>query len=70
MELLREGVEECHCEIFLNGDKVCVRSLPKAKTILKRGKTSALISQAGAYVRSGDFIQLGTAEIQIRIFKG
>lgn len=70
MEILREGVAESHCEIFLNGDKTCARSLSEAKTILKRGKTSALISQAGVYLKSGDLIQLGTAEIQIRIFKG
>lgn len=70
LELLREGVEESHCEIFLNGEEVCVRSLSGAKTILKRGKTSALISPAGVYLNSGDSIQLGTVEIRIRLFRG
>lgn len=70
MEILREGVSESHCEIFLNGDKACVRGLSEAKTILKRGKTSALVSHAGVYLKSGDFIQIGIAEIQVRLFKG
>lgn len=70
MELLREGVEESHCEIFLNGEKACARSLSGAKTLLKRGKTSALISPAGVYLNNGDRIQLGTVEVQIRLFKG
>lgn len=70
MELLREGVAEKHCEIFLNGNKVCARSCPGAKTLLKRGKTSALISSDSVYLNNGDHIQLGTAEIQFRFFKG
>jgi len=70
MEILREGVAESHCEIFLNGDKACVRGLSEAKTILKRGKTSALVSHSGVYLKNGDFIQLGTAVIQVRLFKG
>ena len=70
MELLNEGVEDMHCEIFLNGDKACVRSLGGAKTILKRGKTTAIISSFGVYLNSGDHIQLGNAEIQVRLFRG
>lgn len=70
MELLREGVEESHCEIFLNGEKACVRSLSGSKTILKRGKTSALIGPSGVYLNNGDRIQLGTVELQVRLFKG
>lgn len=70
MELLREGVEASHCEIFLTGEKACVRSLSGSKTVLKRGKTSALISPAGVYLNNGDRIQLGTVELQVRLFKG
>lgn len=70
VEILREGVEESHCEIFLIGEKTCAKSLSGAKTILKRGKISALISPDGVFLNNGDHIQLGTVEIQVRLFKG
>ena len=70
MELNREGVEETHCEIFYNNGKACARSLSEARVVLKRGKESALVSSAGVFLNNGDCIQLGTAEIQIRMFKG
>lgn len=69
MELPRDGVAEAHCEIFLQGGRACVRTLPGAKTLLKRGKESALISANGIYLKNGDHIQLGSAEIQFRMFK-
>lgn len=70
MELLREGIAEVHCEIFLNGEKACVRSVNGARTVLRRGKTNALISSAGVYLNSGDYIQLGNTEIRVRLFVG
>lgn len=70
MMLLHEGVEEVHCEIFLSGEKACARSINGARTVLKRGRTNALISSAGVYLNNGDHIQLGNAEIQIRLFMG
>lgn len=70
MELFHEGVEEAHCEIFLSGEKACVRSIDGARTILKRGKTNALIGSSGVYLNNGDQIQLGNTEIQIRLFMG
>lgn len=70
LELLRDGVAESHCEIFLNGDKPCARSLSSTKTLLKRGTASAIISPEGVYLNSGDRIQMGSAEIQFRMFRG
>lgn len=67
--LPREGVEERHCEICLNAGKLCVRSVSNARTILKRKKTMVLVDSEGVYLRSGDHIQLGTAELQFRTFK-
>jgi len=69
MELLREGVAREHCEFFLLNGQVCVRSLSGARTLLKRGKESALISADGVYLKNDDHIQLGSAEIQFRMFK-
>lgn len=69
MELPREGVAESHCEIFLLNGRACIRSLSGAKTLLKRKKELALISSEGAYLKNGDQIQLGSAEIQFRMFR-
>lgn len=67
--LCREGIAETHCEIRMNGERPCVRSLSDAKTVLRRGKTSVLVSADGVYLNNGDRIQLGTSEIQFKLFK-
>lgn len=69
LELLRDGVEREHCELFLRGQKVCLRSMPGARTVLKRGKTSALVSTDGVYLKNGDHIQIGSTEISFRQFR-
>ena len=70
LEVLLEGVEKEHCELFLRGQKVCLRSIGNSRTTLKRGKTTALVSNTGVYLRNGDHIQIGETEIQFRQFKG
>lgn len=70
MELHWDGVAPQHCEIFLNQQKPCVRSLSGAETWLKRGKASAPVGADGVYLHSGDHIRLGTAEISFRVLKG
>lgn len=69
LSLCREGVEEVHCEIFLHGDRPCVRSCSRARTILVRKKTRALVSTSGVYLNSGDHICLGVAELQFKLLK-
>lgn len=68
--LPREGVEERHCEILLNGKRFCVRSLSNAKTVLVRKKKSVLVGTEGIYLNNGDRIQLGVSEISFRSFSG
>lgn len=67
LSLCREGVEEVHCEIFLHGGQPCVRSCSKARTILVRGKTRALVNTGGVYLNSGDHICLGAAELRFKL---
>ncbi len=68
--LARDGVAQRHCEVRMIGKRFCVRSLPAVKTILIRGKKSFLVGTEGVYLNDGDRIQLGTAEIEFRKFKG
>lgn len=68
--LARDGVAERHCEVRMIGKDFCVRSLSTARTVLIRGKKSFLVGTEGVYLNDGDHIQLGTAEIQFRKFKG
>ncbi len=68
LSLPREGVAKVHCEIFMKGREACVRSAPKAKTLLKRGGTSALVGTEGVYLKNGDHLQVGVADIQFRLF--
>ena len=70
MELHLDGVASRHLELFLNQGKPCVRTLPGARALLKRGRTAAAIPQDGVYLNSGDRIQFGRAELQFRLFKG
>ena len=67
--LSREGVAEQHCVFFMWGKRPCVRTLPGAKTMLKRGKETAIVSEQGVYLNNGDHIQVGNADIQFRLFK-
>lgn len=67
--LCRDGVAASHCEIRMNGSQACVRSLSEAKTVLIRGKTSALVSAGGVYLNNGDRIQVGESEILFKLFK-
>ena len=64
-----DGVEEVHCEIRMNGKHPCVRSLPGAKTVLMRGKTSVIVNAGGIYLNNGDHIQMGKSEIEFKLFK-
>lgn len=69
MVLPREGVAEKHCEIRMTGKRACVRSMSRAQTSLKRKKMVVLVGTEGIYLNNGDHIQLGTSEIQFRLFK-
>lgn len=69
MVIPREGVAEKHCEIRMAGKRACVRSVSRAQTSLKRKKTVVLVGTEGIYLNNGDHIQLGTSEIQFRLFK-
>lgn len=69
MEIPREGVAARHCEIFLDGKKPCLRCVGNEKTVLKRGKISALVGSDGVYLNNGDHILIGTAEILFKSFK-
>lgn len=64
-----DGVVEAHCEIRMNGKHPCVRSLPGAKTVLVRGKTSVIVNAGGIYLNNGDHIQMGKSEIEFKLFK-
>jgi len=68
LSLPREGVAKVHCEIFMKGREACVRSAPKVKTLLRRGSKSALIGSEGVYLKNGDHLQIGVADIQFRLF--
>jgi len=67
--LSKRGVAQTHCEIFLMDSKPCVRSMSSAPAILKRGKATAEISSTGVYLRNRDQIQLGSTELQFRMFR-
>lgn len=67
--LPREGVAEKHCEIHMAGKKACVRSLPQVQTFLLRKKNVVRVGTEGIYLNNGDRIQLGTSEVQFRLFK-
>lgn len=68
LSLPREGVAKVHCEIFMKGREACLRSAPKVKTALRRGKTSTLVGAEGVYLKNGDHIQIGAVDIQFRLF--
>ena len=68
LSLPREGVAKVHCEIFMKGREASVRSTPKVKTLLRRGGTSTLVGPEGVYLKNGDHIQAGVADIQFRLF--
>lgn len=70
MALPRDGVAEKHCEIGLKDKRFYVRSLSGERTVLVRNKNSVLVGTEGVYLNDGDHIQLGTAEVQFRKFKG
>ena len=70
MELHWEGVAPRHCEVFLYEGKPCVRSVAGADTRVLRGKASAPVGAEGVYLRSGDHIRMGAAEVQFRLFNG
>jgi len=67
--LAHDGVADRHCEIRLIGKRPCIRSTSRAQTVLKRKKTTVLVGTDGIYLNNGDHIQLGTSEIQFRLFK-
>lgn len=67
--LQRERVQPKHCEIFLSGNAVAVRSVAESEVLLIRGKKSALISGEGVFLNNGDRIRIGTANIQYRCFE-
>lgn len=67
--LPRDGVAENHCEIRMVGKRACVRSMSRGQTSLKRKKTVVLVGTEGVYLNNEDHIQLGTSEIQFRLFK-
>lgn len=69
MVLPREGVAEKHCEIRMAGKRAYVRSTSRAQTSLKRKKTVVLVGSEGIYLNNGDHLQLGTSEVQFRLFK-
>ena len=67
--LPRNGVENRHCEIFSRAGHPGVRSFVHAKTVLVRGKSTALVAEEGVYLENGDRIRVGTSEIQFRLFR-
>ena len=70
MELHWEGVAPRHCEIFLNQEKPCVRSLMGAETCVIRGKAAAPVGSGGVYLNNGDHIRLGAGEVSFPLLKG
>lgn len=69
LALPREGVLKRHCEFFMDGSRPGVRSVHGAKTLLRRGKNTASVSDDGVYLKNGDCIQIGSAEVEFRLFK-
>ena len=68
LSLPRDGVEKSHCRIYMKGREACLNSEPKVKTVLRRGKDSARVGTEGVYLKNGDHIQIGTVDIQFRLF--
>ena len=69
LPLPREGVAKRHCEIFMDGSRPGARNVQGARTMLRRGKKTAPISGEGVYLKNGDRIQIGSAEVEFRLFK-
>ena len=69
LSLPRDGIEKYHCTIFMKDEQPCVRSFPGAKTILRRGRVNALVGEEGVYLQNGDRLEIGTSEIQFRLFR-
>ncbi len=69
MVLMREGIAEKHCEIFMKNGAIAARNLSGEQAVLVRGKVTALISEEGVYLNNGDHIRLGNVDIQFRHFK-
>lgn len=67
--LPREGVAKRHCEIFADGSRLGVRSVNGARTALKRGKNAIPVDEDGVYLKNGDRIQFGSAEVEFRLFR-
>lgn len=67
--LQREGVAPQHCAFFQKDGAIAVRSISNQKTLLLRGKTSALVGAEGVFLNNGDHIHIGTADLQFRSFK-
>lgn len=67
--LMREGVASSHCAFVTTDGVVTVRSMPGQKTVLIHGKVSALVGEDGVFLRDGDHIRIGEADIQFRCFR-
>ncbi|MCR5370744.1 MAG: FHA domain-containing protein [Clostridium sp.] len=67
--LAREGVAPVHCEIFAAGNRVCLRSRSGVNTLLQRKKRQILVGNEGIMLHDGDMMRLGTAALEIRIFR-
>ena len=70
MVIFRDGVAERHCVIATVNGKPCVRAARGEQAVLHRGKKTALISENGLFLNSGDKIELGGAVVQFKAFRG
>lgn len=70
MVIFRDGVAERHCVITTANGKPCVRTARGEQAMLHRGKKTAVISENGLFLNSGDKIEFGGAAIQFKAFKG
>ncbi len=70
LAIFKDGVAGRHCVIELSKGKPCVRAIQGERVTLCRGKKTATINEYGSFLNNGDKIELGSAVIQFRAFKG
>ena len=66
--LHHDDVAEHHCVVSLRDQKPYVYSRPGARSVLRRGKKTALVSGGGVFLNNGDQLELGSTLIQFRMY--
>ena len=67
--LAKEGVAPVHCEIFAAGNRVCARARSGVNILLRRKNRQTLVGTEGVLLLDGDEIRMGTAALEVRIFR-